>query len=140
MALPILTNKQRYKKYGRNWNEVWSHSVAITMFGHNVRVHKLVVPRVYAWEKRVREYEVAHGLPHWTPKTIQCGNWRSIIGSSSRSLHSWMIAWDIDPAKNPLGSKKTNIKPYVITFARQAGLTWGGTWRRKDPMHFEFRR
>lgn len=67
-----------------------------------------------------------------------CYNPRSIRGSTNISNHSFAAAIDLDPERNPLGSKKTNWNKIVIdAFDREEWL-WGFRYSgRKDPMHWE---
>lgn len=64
---------------------------------------------------------------------------RAIRGSSSgrRSTHAWGIAVDINPAENALGTAGRMHEGVIQTFQRH-GFQWGGLFRRKDPMHFQY--
>lgn len=55
------------------------------------------------------------------------------------SLHSWGIAIDINAAWNGLGKTPTMSAKLVKCFT-DAGFEWGGTWTRKDGMHFQLNR
>ncbi len=74
-----------------------------------------------------------------------CYNFRRMRGGSALSTHSWGIAVDIDPEKNPLG------KPYnanagmipmdVVEIFERHGAEWGGRWgNRCDAQHYQFAR
>jgi len=63
-------------------------------------------------------------------------NIRKKRGLRSWSLHSWGIAVDINAAWNGLGREPQMSKELVACFT-DAGFDWGGTWRRKDGMHFQ---
>lgn len=65
-----------------------------------------------------------------------CFNIRKKRGLSSSSLHSWGIAIDVNAATNALGAKPTLSAGFVKCFTNN-GFEWGGTWRRKDGMHFQ---
>lgn len=67
-----------------------------------------------------------------------CYNDRPIRGSTNISNHAFAAAIDLDPARNPLGSKKSNWDPIVIAAFDKEGWLWGGRYvGRRDPMHFE---
>lgn len=65
-----------------------------------------------------------------------CFNIRPQRGATSQSLHSWGIAVDVNAAWNSLGSTPTLSAGFVKCFT-DAGFDWGGTWQRKDGMHFQ---
>jgi hypothetical protein len=51
------------------------------------------------------------------------------------SAHSYGIAIDINAAENPLGGESKFSEEFIKCF-EWAGFRWGGTFGRKDPMHF----
>lgn len=57
-------------------------------------------------------------------------------GLKSMSLHSWAIAIDINASENRLG-QQPNLHPSFVKCFTDAGLEWGGLWKRKDGMHFQ---
>lgn len=65
---------------------------------------------------------------------------RNIAGTSTRSLHSYGLAIDINPSANPVsyGHNVTNLPRGIGKLAAQYGLVWGGNWNgsKRDPMHF----
>lgn len=61
---------------------------------------------------------------------------RKSRGLNSWSTHSWGISFDINKATNELGATPQMSKELVKCFT-DAGFDWGGTWRRKDGMHFQ---
>jgi len=65
-----------------------------------------------------------------------CFNIRKKRGLASMSLHSWGIAVDLNAAWNQLNMTPTLSPGFVICFT-DAGFDWGGTWHRKDGMHFQ---
>jgi len=67
-----------------------------------------------------------------------CFNIRKKRGLSSMSLHSWGIAIDINAAWNALNATPTLSAGFVKCFI-DAGFEWGGTWERKDGMHFQLK-
>lgn len=71
----------------------------------------------------------------------QFGTWapRHKMHDPSRSLstHSWGIAIDVNWATNPVGTRGDLDSGIVESFER-FGFEWGGRWRYKDPMHFQY--
>lgn len=65
-----------------------------------------------------------------------CFNIRKKRGLASMSLHSWGVAIDVNAAWNGLGRTPTLSAGFVKCFT-DAGFDWGGTWTRKDGMHFQ---
>lgn len=70
-----------------------------------------------------------------------CYNVRPIRGYENArpvrwSMHSWGIAVDFNAATNRLGQKPTLSAGFVKCFT-DSGFRWGGTFTRKDGMHFE---
>ena len=56
------------------------------------------------------------------------------------SNHSSGTAIDLNATKHPLGKAGT-FEPgevtMILALCKKYGLNWGGTWKRKDEMHFE---
>ena len=65
-----------------------------------------------------------------------CFNVRKKRGLTSMSLHSWGIAIDVNAAWNGLNKEPQLSAGFVKCFT-DAGFDWGGTWTRKDGMHFQ---
>jgi hypothetical protein len=65
-----------------------------------------------------------------------CFNIRKKRGLNSMSLHSWGIAVDINAFENGLNQTPKLSSGFVKCFT-DAGFDWGGTWKRKDGMHFQ---
>ncbi|MBK6819847.1 MAG: M15 family metallopeptidase [Bacteroidetes bacterium] len=65
-----------------------------------------------------------------------CFNIRNKRGLNTQSLHSWGIAIDVNAAWNGLNKVPTLSAGFVKCFT-DAGFDWGGTWSRKDGMHFQ---
>ena len=65
-----------------------------------------------------------------------CFNIRKKRGLASMSLHAWGLAIDVNAAWNGLGVTPVLSAGFVKCFT-DAGFDWGGTWQRKDGMHFQ---
>lgn len=65
-----------------------------------------------------------------------CFNIRKMRGLSSISLHSWGLAIDVNAFENGLNQVPKLSSGFVKCFT-DAGFDWGGTWQRKDGMHFQ---
>ncbi len=61
---------------------------------------------------------------------------RNKRGLQSLSLHSWALAVDVNAFENQLNQIPKLSAEFVSCFT-DAGLDWGGTWTRKDGMHFQ---
>lgn len=75
----------------------------------------------------------------YMPKVLGGYNNRNIAGTSTKSLHAYGMALDIDPGLNPVqyGSNNHALPANISSIARKWGLEWGGDWSSyKDPMHF----
>ncbi|MGI8706798.1 MAG: M15 family metallopeptidase [Actinomycetota bacterium] len=55
------------------------------------------------------------------------------------SHHAWGIAFDLNVAENPVGSKP-NLNQGLVQVIEKWGFTWGGRWLIPDGMHFEWKR
>jgi hypothetical protein len=71
-----------------------------------------------------------------------CYNFRRMRGGARLSMHSWGIAIDLDPDKNPLGKPykpNSGMMPmHVVNIFERHGWTWGGRWgNRADCQHFQ---
>lgn len=55
---------------------------------------------------------------------------------NSLSLHSWAIAVDVNASENQLNQIPKLSAGFVKCFTDE-GCDWGGTWTRKDGMHFQ---
>jgi hypothetical protein len=100
-----------------------------------IRVHKLVAPIFTEVFKDIR----ARGLIEKASKYGGAYTVRKIRGSTTGRLstHSWGIAIDINPKENPLGAEP-KLDAAVVQCFVQHGFTWGGVFRRKDGMHFQY--
>lgn len=62
---------------------------------------------------------------------------RNSRGSDRLSMHAYGIAIDLNASTNARGTVG-NMPPEVIAAFHKYGFCWGGHWKTKDPMHFEY--
>jgi len=53
------------------------------------------------------------------------------------SSHSWAIACDVNWAENPVGRVGT-MDPRIVAAFEARGFRWGGRWKTRDDMHFQY--
>jgi len=61
---------------------------------------------------------------------------RNKRGLQSMSLHSFAIAFDVNQEENQL-NMEPKLSPAFVKCFTDALFDWGGTWKRKDGMHFQ---
>lgn len=91
----------------------------------------LVAPLAQAFKNLIATGAVSE-LKTWDG----CFNIRKMRGLKSMSLHSWGIAVDVNAFENGLNQTPKLSAKFVKCFT-DAGFDWGGTWQRKDGMHFQ---
>jgi hypothetical protein len=134
----MVTSAQALKKYGDPTLEhnmvVWDvpTNLEIGVIPKKLYCNKdIVAPLTQAFTNLINTGKVSE------LKTFDgCFNIRKKRGLSSMSLHSWGIAIDVNAAWNQLNMIPTLTPEFVKCFT-DAGFEWGGTWTRKDGMHFQ---
>jgi len=144
-----LTSAESRLAFEKQWMELWNYPPTITeaipVLGKSVYINKLFRP---VWEKFLLLL-IQRGLHKEIHTNDQCFMPRYIRGLESEkaiSIHTWACAADLNPSDNPLGVSREKailigLKPFSEQFqqaARDAGLTPGIDFGRKDGMHFEF--
>ena len=134
----MVTSAQALKKYG---DPTLEHNMAVWDVPTNLEIgvipkkvycnKDLVAPLALAFKNLIDTGKVSE-LKTWDG----CFNIRKKRGLSSMSLHSWGIAIDVNAAWNQLNMIPTLTPGFVKCFT-DAGFEWGGTWTRKDGMHFQ---
>jgi hypothetical protein len=134
----MVTSAQALKKYGDPTLErgmvVWDvpANLEIGVIPKKIYCNRdLVNPLQQAFKNLIDTGKVAE-LKTWDG----CFNIRKKRGLSSMSLHSWGLAIDVNATWNQLNMNPTLSKEFVKCFT-DAGFDWGGTWTRKDGMHFQ---
>lgn len=109
--------------------------VSYNFFGHEVTVSEKIVPFLDAAQKEINDAKTGYNF-----EDIQTYNNRSKRGGGGKSLHSFGIAFDINPSRNPrVDPVQTDIPQKIIDIFRKYGFIWGGEWvGEADPMHFEW--
>lgn len=134
----MVTSLQAYKKYGDPTLEkslvLWDvpQELEIGVIPKKLYCNKdIIAPLSQAFSNLISRNLVGE------LKTFDgCFNIRKKRGLSSMSLHSWGIAIDVNAAWNQLNQTPT-LSPEFIKCFTDAGFEWGGTWKRKDGMHFQ---
>ena len=135
----MVTSAQALKKYGQpsasNPNLVlWDvpTELEIGIIPKRIYCNKdLIEPLKKAFKALVDTGHVKE-LKTWDG----CFNIRKKRGLSSMSLHSWAIAIDVNAFENGLNQTPKLSAGFVKCFTDN-GFEWGGTWKRKDGMHFQ---
>lgn len=135
----MVTSQQCLSKYGEpsesNKNMVLFDVPAeleIGVIPKRIYCNKdLVAPITQAFKNLISTGAVSE-LKTWDG----CFNIRKKRGLNTMSLHSWGIAVDVNAFENGLGAGPKLSAKFVKCFT-DAGFDWGGTWKRKDGMHFQ---
>jgi len=135
----MVTSSQCLKKYGNPSSsnkclvlfDVPSH-LEIGLIPKRIYCNRdMVVPLTNAFTNLIATGAVSE-IKTWDG----CFNIRKKRGLNSLSLHSWGLAVDINAFENQLGATPKLSDKFVKCFT-DAGFGWGGTWKRKDGMHFQ---
>lgn len=134
----MVTSAQALRKYGDPELEssmtVWDVPTNLEIGVIPKRIYcnrDMVAPLSQAFTNLILTGKVAE-LKTWDG----CFNKRKKRGLNSMSLHSWGLAVDVNAAWNQLHMTPTLTPEFVKCFT-DAGFDWGGTWTRKDGMHFQ---
>jgi len=136
----MVTSAQALKKYGDPTKEssmvIWDvpKELEIGVLPKRLYCNKdMILPLTKAFKNLISTGCVKE-LKTWDG----CFNIRKKRGLTSMSLHSWGIAIDVNAAWNGLNKEPQLSKEFVNCFTL-AGFDWGGTWTRKDGMHFQLK-
>lgn len=95
--------------------------------------HKLVTPMLRDIFQEIANKRLA-GFVH-TFDGCYCH--RNVRGGRRLSFHAFGAAVDLNASENPLGSE-SRMHTGIIDIFKNHGWIWGGDFKRKDPMHFQF--
>ena len=134
----MVTSQQALKKYGEPTLErgmvVWDvpSNLEIGVIPKKVYCNRdMVQPLTVAFTNLIQRGHV-NELKTWDG----CFMLRTKRGLTSMSLHSWAIACDVNQEENQL-NMVPKLSPQFVKCFTDAGCEWGGTWTRKDGMHFQ---
>lgn len=135
----MVTSQQALKKYGtpsdRNPNMVvWDvpAELEIGLIPKKIYCNKDMVAPLSSAFKKLIDTKAVNELKTWDG----CFNIRKKRGLTSMSLHSWGLAVDVNAFENGLNQTPKLSQLFVSCFTT-SGFDWGGTWTRKDGMHFQ---
>lgn len=135
----MVTSQQALKKYGQpsqnNPNLIlWDvpTELEIGLIPKKIYCNKDMVKPLSMAFKKLIDTKAVNELKTWDG----CFNIRNKRGLNSPSLHSWGIAVDVNAFENGLNQTPKLSQKFVECFT-SSGFDWGGTWTRKDGMHFQ---
>jgi hypothetical protein len=138
----MVTSKQCFDKWGDPLTRE-DEGKYMVMFDVPTNLEIGVIPkRIYCNKALVKPLTLAfnnlinRGFVKELKTWDGCFNIRNKRGLNSQSLHSWGIAVDVNAAWNGLNKVPQLSAGFVKCFT-DAGFDWGGTWTRKDGMHFQ---
>ena len=135
----MVTSQQALKKYGTP-SQTNPHLI---LWDVPAELEIGIIPkRIYCNKDMVAPLTAAFKMLISTGCVVElktwdgCFNIRKKRGLSSMSLHSWAIAIDVNAFENGLNQTPKLSSLFVSCFTTN-GFEWGGTWTRKDGMHFQ---
>ena len=137
----MITSKQCFEKFGEPGLKTEGKymvvfdvpaELEIGFIPKKIYCNKLLVGPLKSAFKNLIDRNFVEELKTWDG----CYQVRKKRGLQSMSLHSWGLAVDLNQATNQLGKEPTLSAGFVKCFT-DAGFDWGGTWQRKDGMHFQ---
>jgi hypothetical protein len=112
---------------------------ALPLAGHpgecvnSFKCHKLLAPKFDTLFKKIFDSDLEYLLNSFGG----CFQFRHKRSGSGLSTHSWGIAIDLNPETNSPGLNG-DMREEIIGVFKESGFIWGGDWKRKDPMHFQY--
>ena len=138
----MVTSKQCFDKFGDplttndegTYMIMWDvpPTLEIGVIPKRLYCNKLMIQPLTAAFSNLISRNLVQELKTWDG----CFNIRKKRGLASMSLHSWGLAIDVNASWNGL-HKIPQLSPEFVKCFTDAGFDWGGTWTRKDGMHFQ---
>ena len=136
----MITSQQCFGRYGdpfqneRKFMTMWDVPAEVEhgAIPKKIYCNKDIVPLLNQAFKNINDRGLANQVKTWDG----CFNIRKKRGATSMSLHSWGLAIDVNAAWNGFGKKPT-MSPELVKCFTDAGLDWGGIWKKPDGMHFQ---
>ncbi|HLG01445.1 MAG TPA: M15 family metallopeptidase [Acidimicrobiia bacterium] len=108
-------------------------NVAVEVFGASLNFKAKAANQLL--RAAIRAYDVGYVV-----RRIESYNCRKKTSGRGWSAHSWPVAVDVNPDRNPYrsdGALRTDMPAEFVAAFKTEGFGWGGDWRSvKDPMHF----
>lgn len=102
---------------------------------HQIYCNKDMAAALTAALEAAVEFGVAHELESYDG----CLMVRVVRGSlTDLSTHAFALAIDFNAKKFPLGTKTASFSREFVRCFTDRGFTWGGDFKRCDPMHFSY--
>ncbi|HEV8523505.1 MAG TPA: M15 family metallopeptidase [Terriglobales bacterium] len=99
-----------------------------------VRCHKKLAPIVRDLFQQIQ----GRGLAEKIKTYGGCYQFRRKSSGGDLSVHSWGIAFDLNPGTNKMGTTG-DMDNALVSIFEEFGFEWGGRWTKtKDPMHFQY--
>ena len=135
----MVTSSQCQKKYGtpskdNSYMTLWDvpSALEIGVIPKKIYMNKDMVEPL----KKAFGNLISRGFVEELKTWDGCFNIRKKRGGTTMSLHSWAIAVDVNAFENGFGKEPKLSSGFVKCFT-DAGFDWGGTWKKKDGMHFQ---
>ncbi len=113
--------------------------IQLPITGKLVRCHReMAVPLLKVLTEIVKRCQYDSDYEYFYDLQIFCPRHQWYLSTKPLSRHTFALAIDGNPADNIPGTDGTMPEGIVDLF-EENGFTWGGRWKKKDPMHFELR-
>lgn len=128
---------------GSSWWKLHQEKVTVpSIFTFNASDSMYVNAYIAVVVKKTFADIAARGLAQEVKTFDGCFKLRAVRGYENTvprkwSVHTWGMAIDINAAENGLGIEP-KLSPELVSCFKRFGWQWGGDFKRKDGMHFQF--